>query len=91
MMKKNRLNYKHILAFFVMIIVVITLFWQLFRVIFASPIVFVSQTQEVEIDSEVDYCAFIKEVKNGKIEDEAKFDSLIMKLIREAKKNERAE
>lgn len=26
-----------------------------------------------------------------KIEDEAKFDSLIMKLIREAKKNERAE
>lgn len=69
MMKENRLNYKHILAFFVMIIVVITLFWQLFRVIFASPIVFVSQTQEVEIDSEVDYCAFIKEVKNGKIED----------------------
>ncbi len=29
--------------------------------------------------------------ENGKIEDEAKFDSLIMKLIREAKKNERAE
>ena len=33
----------------------------------------------------------ILEDENGKIEDEAKFDSLIMKLIREAKKNERAE
>ena len=33
----------------------------------------------------------ILEDENGKIEEEAKFDSLIMKLIREAKKNERAE
>ncbi len=69
MVKGYRINYKNIIILFGIIILSIGILFFIFQALTSSHIVLVSKTQEVEINSQVDYKEFVKEVKDGKISD----------------------
>ncbi len=69
MVKRYRINYKNIIILFGIIILSIGILFFIFQALTSSHIVLVSKTQEVEINSQVDYKEFVKEVKDGKIRD----------------------
>ncbi len=69
MIKGYKINYKNMGMLLCVILLIVGIMYCVFQFLTSSSIVLNADTQEVEINSQVDYKAFIKEVKDGKISD----------------------
>ena len=69
MIKGYKINYKNMGILLCVILLIVGIVYCVFQFLTFSSIVLTADTQEVEINSQVDYKAFIKEVKDGKISD----------------------